>query len=78
LTYASTGTCSGYSKTHVALHFAPKQATAFVVPLLVEFAAVAGLQPPPLRILVSCVAGDVPIYLPQDTVDMRTCLFGET
>jgi hypothetical protein len=24
------------------------------------------------------VAGDVPIYLPDDSIDMRTCLFGET
>jgi hypothetical protein len=35
------------------------------VPLLVEFAAVAGLQPPPLRVLVSCIAGE----------EMETCHF---
>lgn len=78
LTYEANGSCSGYSKSNVALHFAPTCATAFNVPLLIEFAAVAGLQPPPLRVLVACVAGDVPIYLPDDTIDMRTCLFGET
>ena len=28
------------------------------MPLLVEFAAVAGLQPPPLRVIVQCIAGE--------------------
>ena len=63
LEYESSGSCSGYSKAHVPLHFAPTCATAFNVPLLVEFAAVHGLQPPPLRVMVACVAGGVLLLL---------------
>ncbi len=83
LTYEAAGSCVGYGKSHVALHFKPTVATKFnvrvmqhqpqhvivtltihnpQVPLLVEFAPVAGLQLPPLRVLVCCIAGDVNLY----------------